>query len=41
MDDQLGDQAVIMRRYPIAVIQRRIDPDAEAAGRVVIGHQAG
>ncbi len=36
VNDQLGDQAVVMRLHDIAGIQCRIDADAEPAGRMVI-----
>ena len=33
VDDQLGDQAVVMRRHAIALIERAVDAHAEAARR--------
>ena len=35
VDDQLGDHAVVMGRHRIAGIEAGIDPDAQAAGRVI------
>ena len=40
MDDQLGDQAVVIGRHLVAGIKRRIDTDAEATGGVEIGDLA-
>src|SRR5690348_3300526 len=38
VDHQLGNEAVVVGRDPIARIERRIDPDAETAGRMVVAH---
>ena len=35
VDDELGDQAVVIRRHDVALIERAIDAHAEAARRVV------
>ncbi len=34
MHDQLADQAVVVGRDAIALINAAVDPDAEAAGRI-------
>jgi len=39
--DQLADEAVIIRRDDVALINRGIDPHAEAAGRVELRDLAG
>ena len=39
--DELADEAVVVRRHTIASIGCAIETDAEAAGGVEIGNQAG
>ncbi len=41
VDDELADQAVVVGRDPVAVVERGVDADAEAAGRVVLRDAAG
>ena len=41
VDDQLAGQAVVVGRDRVAGVERRIEPHAEAAGRVEVGDQAG
>src|ERR1700730_15458100 len=41
VDDQLGDQAVVIRRHLIAVVERAVDANAEPAWRMITGDPAG
>jgi hypothetical protein len=41
VDDQLGDEAVVVGRHLIAVVQRAIDANAEPTGRMITGDPAG
>src|SRR5262245_20718874 len=40
VNDQLGNQAVVIGRYLIAMIERAVDAHPEPAGRMIIGHSA-
>src|SRR5580693_6393932 len=41
VDDQLGDQAVVIRRHLIAVVERAVDANAEPARWMITGYPAG
>mmetsp|Transcript_3165 Transcript_3165/g.5450 ORF Transcript_3165/g.5450 Transcript_3165/m.5450 type:complete len:258 (-) Transcript_3165:95-868(-) len=41
VNDQLGDQRIVIGRDAVAIIKRAIHPHAEPAGRVVLGDRAG
>src|SRR5690242_20522238 len=40
MNDQLRDEGVVLHRHTVAVVQRSLDADPQAAGSMMIGDHA-